>query len=710
MSANLKGQGGIKGLALRHGEKLIIGVVGLLALWFVYSSLSLPKLEDQYQVDRLKNQISQTNTAITNSTWPEGDDAPGVEDVRKRKPITKQGNVAIDPELFKIDSINPSVMPPSLLRTDPIVLNAEDVRVYGESGLLAWRDQKTIDEQSRRARLLDEERAKKAADAAAKQATENENRRGNQPPEIGAEPFDPEHPTRRQLESSGVPVGAQLQGGERLERAYWATVVAKVPIREQLKLHQDAFQDARGGYEPSRDFPQYVGYMVQRSEIVNGKPQPWKLVYVYDGQRKYIDARKPAGKFVNVDTVTKLTELAASEWATGTMEPVDARWTDAMLTLPLPPLVGRNFGEDATHPDIPLAKDAPPPEDQTQAVAETTAAAAEPEEENDEEITFRGGSGGPATAAASPYAQGGRPSMQGYRGGPREFGAGPGYGPGAGAFVPGMEGGAGMGPGAGMISGGISAGGRTDLPREVDHLLLRFFDFTVEPGKQYQYRVKIAIADPNHTIALESGALDPAVMDRRSKDIQAARAKGGQAPWTRAAKDWSEASRTVGIPTGAGLVHIAEAKLPSGKTANDEPSVKLIAESFDVEPADGSAIHFAPEAEFRRGAVVNMKGKMRYTGDNDRWIDTKDSHELHTGLTVLDIDGADKTVRDMTAPTRVLLMDPAGNITIHNELDDAPDVKYLRVLFDDKPRNPMGMPGGAEFGPEGGRRGGRGGR
>jgi hypothetical protein len=504
-------------------------------------------------------------------------------------------------------------------------------------------------------------------------------------------------------------VGAQLQGGERLERAYWATVVARVPIREQLKLHQDAFQNARGGYDPARDFPQYVGYMVQRSEIVNGKPQPWKLVYVYDGQRKYIDSRKPAGKFVNVDTVTKLTELAATEWATGTMEPVDARWTDAMLTLPLPPMVGRNFGEDATHPDIPLAKDAPPPEDQTLTPAETAATPAEPDNEDDEEITFRAGSGGPATGTANPYSQGGRPSMQGFSAGPREFGAGPGYsslGPGMGVGIgPGMGGPEG-GMGAGM-TGGISASGRTDLPREVDHLLLRFFDFTVEPGKQYQYRVKVAIVDPNHTIPMESGALDSSVMDRRSKEFQAAKAKGRQAPWSRAAKEWSEPSRSVGIPVGAGIVHVAEAELPSGKTANDEPAVTLIAESFDIDPADGSAIHFAPEEEFRRGAVVNIKGKMRYTGDSDRWIDTKDYHELHTGMTVLDIGGAKELGRDMTAPTRVLMMDPAGHMTVYNEMDDEQDVKYLRVLFDDRPRNPMGMPGGAEFGPEGGRRGGR---
>jgi hypothetical protein len=31
----------------------------------------------------------------------------------------------------------------------------------------------------------------------------------------------------------GRPTGNMLQGGERIERAYWACVVAKVPIREQ---------------------------------------------------------------------------------------------------------------------------------------------------------------------------------------------------------------------------------------------------------------------------------------------------------------------------------------------------------------------------------------------------------------------------------------------------------------------------------------------
>jgi len=65
-----------------------------------------------------------------------------------------------------------------------------------------------------------------------------------------------------------------LQGGERIERAYWACVVAKVPIREQLKLYQDALEKARGA-DPTRDFPGYVGFYVERAEVLAGKELAW---------------------------------------------------------------------------------------------------------------------------------------------------------------------------------------------------------------------------------------------------------------------------------------------------------------------------------------------------------------------------------------------------------------------------------------------------
>ena len=46
MKANLKGLSGVKGLVLRHGEKILITLAVLLAGYFIYSSLSLPSLDD----------------------------------------------------------------------------------------------------------------------------------------------------------------------------------------------------------------------------------------------------------------------------------------------------------------------------------------------------------------------------------------------------------------------------------------------------------------------------------------------------------------------------------------------------------------------------------------------------------------------------------------------------------------------------------------
>jgi len=666
MKANLKGLGGIKGLALRHGEKILISVVGLLALWFVYSSLKLPRLEEQYQADKLQSQITETNRAIQESSWPDADNEAAPE-VRPYKPIEQKLNAPVKAKDYPFDGLNPPLMAGTLLRGDPIVLNAVELRVTGNSGLMAFKDEKTLAEQERRRKLKEEELAKKQERDQAKQLEEGAGeggrrggRQGRGDEGMNAGEYDPDHPNRRMIQGVGSPAGIPLQGAERLERVYWATIVAKVPIREQLKLFQDAFRDARG-YDAARDFPQYVGYLVERSEVVPGKQPEWKRVYVYDGQKKL------AGKLVDIATVTKLNEIASIEWGGVAVEPVDPRWTDAVLTLPLPPLVGRNFGADATHPDIPLAINAPPVE-ATQAPA---AAPAEKPAEGDDDMMFSG------VGAAGAGSVQGRTGMAGFAG--AEYSGSRSY-----AGVP--PGGAGLGGNVSSVAGGISSERRVELPPEVDFLLLRFFDFTVEQGKEYTYRVKLVLHDPNYAVPIASGYLDPAVIDRKTKESRAAKEKGRSAPFYRLAEEWSEPSGVVGIPTGGGVVHVAEAKLPSSKVHNDEPAVKVMAEMFDVDPADNSAIHVAHEKEFRRGAVVNMREKMQFTGENDTWIDTKDSYELNTGLTLLDIDGSDKLIKDVTSPTRVLLMDVSGQLSVRDELNDKPDVEYLRYVFSDDKR------------------------
>lgn len=699
MKANLKGRGGIKGLFLLHGEKIAITLVGLLALWFVYSSLSLPKLEDRYQADKLQLEITQTNTAVEESRWPE----PGSEvaaEVRIFKPITKSADMTVKPDGYASSGAGfMPVIPPSLKRTDPELLNAVDVRAMGGSGLFAFVDEQIRKQQELKLRAkeaeLEKERQKQMERDQQQAESGREGRGGGRgredQGEYGYAEFDPEHPDRRLVEGSVGAVGIPLQGGERIERAYWATVVAKVPIREQLKRYQDAFEEARD-YDPTRDFPRYMGYLVQRSEVVRGKPLDWQPVAVYDPKRQSVQSKKPVKQFVNIDAVNKLRELAAMEYAGQPVEPVDPRWTDYILTLPLPPLVGRDFGADATHPDIPLAINAPPPEEVT--APPTEQPAVETKEEDSGE--FSGGTRSQQMISQGPgaFAPG---RMPGYPGG--EFGRSGGYGSELMRGMPGSFRGEGMGEMRGYSGGGIAGPDtqRTTIPREVDFWLLRFFDFTVEPGKKYRYRVKLVLADPNYGFPSDN-ALDSAVLDRlatsKKRDF-------------RIVEEWSEPSPAVGIPL-AGSVYLAEAKLPS-KGINDEPTVKLMVETFDVDATEGTAVQITKEKDFRRGHVVNLNEKMKYAGvsERGRWIDTYDSYKLQTGMTVLDVEGADKLTKDFSAPARALLMDPAGELIIRKELDDDPSVEYLRALFAEPKKGrgegegmmPGMFPGGRGFDP-----------
>jgi hypothetical protein len=333
-------------------------------------------------------------------------------------------------------------------------------------------------------------------------------------------------------------------------------------------------------------------------------------------------------------------------------------------------LVGRDWAADASHPDIPLAVNAPPPEVEMMPEEQPADETADPDDPAspfrvDPNQPMAGIQSGAYGQQRGGYPGGGYPGG-GYPGGGYEMG-------GRGGYMGEM-----MGPMPGM-GGPMSQAGA--LPRGVDYWLLRFFDYTVQPGKKYKYRVKLVLADPN--AGFPDNTLDPAVQDR----LRANKRQG-----FREIAEWSEPSPTVGIPM-PGNVYLAEAKLPSAKTLNDEPVVKLMVEMFDVDNTDGSPVHIAKEKDYRRGYIVNMKEKMEYAGGGDRWIDTfEDAYPINTGVTLLDISGGKELSRDYKAPTRALVMDPSGEMAIRKELDDSTTVEYLRMLFShDKKRD------GAEY-------------
>jgi hypothetical protein len=249
---------------------------------------------------------------------------------------------------------------------------------------------------------------------------------------------------------------------------------------------------------------------------------------------------------------------------------------------------------------------------------------------------------------------------------------------------------------------------KTTVVKGVDFWLLRFIDFSVQPGKRYRYRVRLALADPNAN--LPSEFLDGAVQDRQSKEWQAVKAantdpkKPPTRPSHRWVEEWSEPTPVVGIPL-AGGVKLAEAKLPAADNVNDEPAVTLLVESFNLDE-NQNAIHAAEELEMRRGYVANKTTRnQKYVGPDGRWIDEVESFTFRTGITVLDMDGGEQLPgKDNTAPARVLLMGPAGEMYVRNEVEDKPDVDIHRSIMEADKKRARGenaYPGGG-YGREGG--------
>jgi hypothetical protein len=680
MKANLKGLGNVKGLLLAHGEKLGIAAVGICAVMFVYSSLSHEPLPDRYQASRLKSEIDQVSREVREFTWA----SASPEDVRMARPLARGEDIMVQPKWYEISAWDPPVIRPTVLRKDPVLLQAVDVEVNTGAGLLAFLDpdlaeRRRLQEEQEKQEQEKEQEALRERNQEDTRTARGRNR--NQPDE----PVDREHPNRRPVSSGVPPAGVSLSGMERVETAYWAVVVAKVPIREQLKLYREVLANARD-HDPQYDTPQYIGYVVERVEVLPGQqPLDWTKVNVYDGQRRNIDI----GKKVSTGGVTsKVLESVSAEWggAGGVMEVVDDRFFDPdfVLPFPLPPLVGRDWGDDVTHSDIPLIEEdegLDASEDEMSADSLDTPTVVDDSElwnSNNAQTTGRGR--GVASGRGNPRgstAMRGDMSRAGSRGRGRE-----------GFSSREMMGHGGM--------GGRSTSGMV-VAQDVSFWLLRFFDFDVEPGKKYKYRVRLALVDVNSISTkgpgrrVDKDALDSTVLTRLSS------AKG---PKGIRFTDPSAPSPTVGIPL-AGDVRVAGANAANARLHNDEPRLNLMVTSFGVDE-ENQAFQAVKEKEgFRRGNVANMTEGVEVLVEQGDYIDEIKSFDFRTGITVVDIRGGERLSRSrkLSAPAQALLMDPTGQLYVRREVKDIGEVEHHRMLFSEEER------GSRNAFPDGGRGG-----
>jgi hypothetical protein len=270
--------------------------------------------------------------------------------------------------------------------------------------------------------------------------------------------------------------------------------------------------------------------------------------------------------------------------------------------------------------------------------------------------------------------------MTGYPG----MGSGGMMGPGGKTGYPGMGSGGMMGPGGmtgypGMGSGGMMGpggmmGSGDGMIEEPQYKLFRFFDFTVEPGKHYRYRVQLQLVNPNLGVApqyLVSEALG------KSRSIQ-----------TR----WSESSPMISVPRDA------QALAVSVKPSDGSATVLLV----NVDPQDGATSH--EETSVQRGqlldfrdkdfngvqpgamgpmgpmaAMGSMGGMMApgMVGGSPEADPSAKKINYLTEMVYLDSTGGQRLIgrqgQDLE-PAQLLLLGPDGRLLVRNEIDDVPEV------------------------------------
>ncbi|MCE5269544.1 MAG: hypothetical protein LLG00_16835 [Planctomycetaceae bacterium] len=410
---------------------------------------------------------------------------------------------------------------------------------------------------------------------------------------------------------------AQATGGPRenssasqLQR--WVVITGIVPLKKQEEAYDEALKRSVY-YDSKNDYPQYLDYQVQRLEV----PGP--------GEATNLDWSK-----AKTFTFKKEKNAVTSRWASKTDEVVAADNIDSSLTFPLAPLVGRQWGKSATHPDIPML-------DRSQ-------------------IKSPGGpgrAGGRVGASAAPAPM----SEPGFTPASRENGSATGsrenasrqpspYDDEPDSSAPANE--------PAKDSGAEKAAG----PAALGVRLLRYFDFSVEPGKYYVYRVRLALANPNYIpkSASSGASSENKLKESYLKDPALAHARFSET-------DWSEPSPVISTPTDARLLALA---------------ANAVKGTADILVAKWSRPGFEAFHEFTvvRGQIANFADST-FTHAQKRY-----KVNYYSNAIAVDYRGGEKLSHrgnSLTAPGEVLLMEADGSLSVRSEADDKGAIEQLKA-------------------------------
>ncbi len=461
-------------------------------------------------------------------------------------------------------------------------------------------------------------------------------------------------------QARGAAAGRRSAGRETaqgIQGQRWAVITGLFPHRQQKQAYEEYFRE-RIKPSPEPDVPDYIYYRVERAEV-----------------DPYASPSDPEQlEWTPLNLRAALAE-AEKTWANEAQEVVDGRFVHPRLVFPLGPRVVeerargyerttyqtgtgiRNgggapaspWGDEVAHPpEIPLRRHRDE-DDGDEYPAERDPTDRDVDDLFGDDWPMRG-EGGRGRRRMTDERERGRP---GARMGTDEYG------------------------GEGMD--------RYD--REPDYLLFRFFDYSVEPGKSYRYRVRLLLANPNFD-------LDPKFLERPELARQR---------WIE--KDrWSEPSPVITAPRDtfvlAGDVHplLRETDEPSGSVAvikwRNETGEEV---QRDFRVTRGQLLDY-PETEIReprrpRREDDGGRDVLRGGRPKEPEMEEPDKVDFVTDMLALDLIGGRRLPgrdRSMTEPGRILVMDYDGTLRVLSEVEDR--TEYERRTVDPEPQEDR-MPG-----------------
>ncbi len=536
----------------------------------------------------------------------------------------------------------------------------------------------------------------------------------------------------------GGGLGANKNLGPKTKVASQAQIfVAATALVRHKEMSEEFERQLKnsGDYNLLRDTPVYLTFEIQRVDVSQNpgrevQEKEWKTVS--DGSKQVAMRKNWAIKAPLGRPVPEIIDLNARHPG---------------LTMPIPPMLIKDYRDFAKHPAIDWVWDtkrlmAPPKRKENKK-----------EDEGEEDVLPGQGSGGAATGGMGGMGSGmmggmGMGGMGGMDGGMEGgFGMGDGmeggmgmegeYGGSYGGMEGGMEGYGGMGMGMGGSGmggsgmGGSGMGGMTmSAGPQPEYKMLRFYDMLTpqDVGKSFRYRVRLIMRDPNYPERIkrrikpgeyvdfeipppQPNTLQKEVFDRIADQRRVDDAAHKADPKTRRKMletEWSEPSQPVRIAARvdafAGLGY-DPASNPRPSAVSGETEANLVATWMDAT----TGVTYAKAFDARRGSVLNSnlaskKEIIEFVVPATRVVKQRE-WPFASNSVVVDIRGGEELAasskRDgdpLAASGEVMLILGDGSMQITNDIDDT--FEYRMYTFADE--HEMAKKAGANGGMMGG--------